>query len=108
YEGQYEGQYQGQYEPDHADGGSGRRHRGRRGRRAEAGGHSQGRRRGRIRRLLRRRTVRIILALVAVFCCWLAFSVGQALAAPNGGSLSSQLVAGGREHYPGPGADLAG
>jgi hypothetical protein len=32
----------------------------------------------RLGRLPRRRTVRVILAVVAVFCCWLAFSVGQA------------------------------
>ncbi len=31
------------------------------------------RRKGRIRRLLRHRTVRVILALIAVFCCWVAF-----------------------------------
>ena len=57
---------------------------------------------GRIRRLLRHRTVRVILALIAVFCCWLAFSVGQALAAPNGGSLSSKLAEWARDHYLGP------
>jgi len=105
-QGPYEpGQYEGPYEPDHADGGPGRRRRGRRGRgdrRAEADGHTKGRRRGRIRRLLRRPTVRVILALVAVFCCWLAFSVGQALAAPNGGSLSSKLAEWARDHYLGP------
>jgi hypothetical protein len=101
-QGQYEqGQYeQGQYEPDDADGGPGRRRRGRRDRRAEGGGHTKGP--GRIRRLLRRRTVRVILALVAVFCCWLAFSVGQALAAPNGGSVSSKLAEWARDHYLGP------
>ena len=46
--------------------------------------------------------MRIILALVAVFCCWLAFSVGQALAAPNGGSTSSKLAEWARDHYLGP------
>jgi len=89
------------YEPDtdDANGGRGRR----RHRRSNSGGPAQGpRRRGRIRRLLRRRTVRVILALVAVFCCWLAFSVGQALAAPNGGSLSSKLAEWARDHYLGP------
>ena len=69
----------------------------------EGGSHAKApRRRGRIRRMLRRRTVRIILALIAVFCCWLAFSVGQALAAPNGGSLSSKLAEWARDHYLGP------
>ncbi len=60
------------------------------------------RRKHRIRRLLRLRTVRVILVLVAVFCCWLAFSVGQALAAPNGGSASSKLAEWARDHYLGP------
>jgi len=63
----------------------------------------QGRvRQGRVRRLLRRRTVRVILALIAVFCCWLAFSVGQALTAPGGGSTSSKLAEWARDHYLGP------
>ena len=60
------------------------------------------RRRRRIRRLLRLRTVRVILALVAVFCCWLAFSVGQALAAPGGGAASAKLAEWARDHYLGP------
>ena len=59
-------------------------------------------RKGRIRRLLRRRTVRVILALIAVFCCWLAFSVGQAITAPGGGSVSSKLAEWARDHYLGP------
>jgi hypothetical protein len=59
-------------------------------------------RKHRIRRLLRLRTVRVILALVAVFCCWLAFSIGQALAAPGGGSMSSKLSEWARDHYLGP------
>jgi Phosphodiester glycosidase len=100
----------GPYEPDDADDaddepGRRRPRRDRRGGRdhsAEGGAHTKGRRRGRIRRLLRRPTVRVILALVAVFCCWLAFSVGQALAAPNGGSLSSKLAEWARDHYLGP------
>jgi hypothetical protein len=46
--------------------------------------------------------VRVILALLAVFCCWLAFSVGQALTAPNGGSVSSKLAEWARDHYLGP------
>ncbi len=37
-----------------------------------------------------------------MFCCWLAFSVGQALAAPNGGSASSKLAEWARDHYLGP------
>jgi hypothetical protein len=57
---------------------------------------------GRLRRLLRRRTVRVILALIAVFCCWVAFSIGQTLTAPGGGSLSSKLAEWARDHYLGP------
>jgi hypothetical protein len=65
--------------------------------------HRRGvRRRRRIRRLLRLRTVRVILALIAVGCCWLAFSVGQALAAPGGGSASAKLAEWARDHYLGP------
>ena len=58
--------------------------------------------RKRFRRLLRLRTVRVILALIAVFLCWVGFSVGQAVAAPNGGSLSSKLAEWARDHYLGP------
>ncbi len=64
--------------------------------------HPRRRSRHRIRRLLRLRTVRVILALIAVFCCWLAFSVGQALAAPGGGSASAKLAEWARDHYLGP------
>jgi len=46
--------------------------------------------------------VRVILALIAVFCCWLAFSIGQALTAPGGGSASSKLAEWARDHYLGP------
>ena len=55
----------------------------------------------RFRRLLRRRTVRVILALVAVFSL-VGVSVGQALAAPGGGSTSSKLAEWARDHYLGP------
>ena len=57
---------------------------------------------GRIRRFFRLRTVRVILALLAVFFCWVAFSVGQALTAPGGGSTSSKLAEWARDHYLGP------
>ena len=59
-------------------------------------------RKRRIRRVLRLRTVRVILALIAVFLCWVTFSVGQALAAPGGGSMSSKLAEWARDHYLGP------
>jgi len=58
--------------------------------------------RGRIRRLYRLRTVRVILALIVVFCLWAAFSVGQALTAPGGGSASTRLAEWARDHYLGP------
>jgi hypothetical protein len=58
--------------------------------------------RRRIRRFFRLRTVRVILALIAVFCCWVAFSVGQALTAPGGGSTSAKLAEWARDHYLGP------
>jgi Phosphodiester glycosidase len=87
---------QGPYPYEPGDAGGGRRSR-------RAGGRTRGRvKRGRIRRLLRRRTVRVILALIAVFCCWLAFSVGQALAAPGSGSMPSKLAEWARDHYLGP------
>ena len=60
------------------------------------------RRRGRIRRLLRNRVVRVILALIAALCVWAAFSIGQALTAPGGGSTSSKLAEWARDHYLGP------
>jgi hypothetical protein len=80
---------------------------------ADGDGEDRGRRRGRrrrgrgkgpgrIRRLLRRPWMRVILALIAVFCCWLAFSIGQAVTAPGGGSLSSKLSEWARDHYLGP------
>src|SRR4029077_11490896 len=58
--------------------------------------------RGRIRRFFRLRTVRVILALIVVFACWVAFSVGQALTAPGGGSTSAKLAEWARDHYLGP------
>jgi hypothetical protein len=45
---------------------------------------------------------RVILAVIAVFLCWVAISVGQALAAPGGGSVSSKLAEWARDHYLGP------
>jgi hypothetical protein len=40
--------------------------------------------------------------LILVFFIWIAFSVGQALTAPNGGSISSKLAEWARDHYLGP------
>lgn len=59
-------------------------------------------RRGRTRRLLRSPAVRVCLVLAVVFCCWLTFSVGQALTAPGGGTFSSKLAEWARDHYLGP------
>jgi hypothetical protein len=86
------------FAPDYGDDGPGRRRTGRR---------RRGGRRGRVRRMLRRRTVRVIVALIAVFCCWAAFSVGQAVAAPGGGSLSSKVAEWARDHYLGPAVTFA-
>jgi hypothetical protein len=58
--------------------------------------------RGRIRRFFRLRTVRVIGVLIIVFLCWVAFSVGQALTAPGGGSTSAKLAEWARDHYLGP------
>jgi Phosphodiester glycosidase len=74
-----------------------------RGRRSARRGRGRGAKGpGRVRRLLRRPWMRVIVALVAVLCCWLAFSVGQALTAPGGGSVSSKLAEWARDHYLGP------
>ncbi len=59
-------------------------------------------RKQRMRRFLRRPTVRVIGALLAAFLIWVAFSVGQALVAPGGGSASSKLAEWARDHYLGP------
>jgi hypothetical protein len=59
-------------------------------------------RKRRFRRFLRRPTVRVIAALLGVFLIWVCFSVGQALAAPSGGSASSKLAEWARDHYLGP------
>ena len=56
----------------------------------------------RLRRFFRLRTVRAVGVLIVVFFVWVAFSVGQALSAPNGGSISSKLAEWARDHYLGP------
>ncbi len=80
----------GPYEPDEdhdaGDGDGRRRKRGRK----------------RFRRFLRLRTVRVILALIAVFAVWVGISIGQAMAAPGGGSTSTKLAEWARDHYLGP------
>jgi len=59
-------------------------------------------RKHRLRRFFRLRAVRVTGALVLVFFVWAAFSIGQALLAPNGGSMSSKLAEWARDHYLGP------
>jgi len=56
----------------------------------------------RLRRFARRPTVRVIGALLAVFLIWVGFSVGQALTANNGLTLSGKLAEWARDHYLGP------
>jgi hypothetical protein len=70
----------------------------------DAGPGTRGRRRsrGRVRRLFRRPVVRVIAAVIGVFLCVVAFSVGHALTAPGGGSVSSRLAEWARDHYLGP------
>jgi hypothetical protein len=63
--------------------------------------------RGRVRSLVRRPVTRVILAVIAVFLCWVAFSVGQALTAAGGGSVSSTLAEWARDHYLGPAVTFA-
>jgi hypothetical protein len=46
----------------------------------------------RLRAFFRLRTVRAAGVIVLVLFAWVAFSVGQALTAPNGGSASSKLA----------------
>jgi hypothetical protein len=59
-------------------------------------------RKGRLRRFFRLRAVRVAGGLVLVFLVWVAFSIGQALLSPNGGSASSKLAEWARDHYLGP------
>jgi Phosphodiester glycosidase len=99
----HEGRYESAGDGPPADGRPGRRHgKGPKEPKGPKGPKGPKVRKRRIRRLLRRRTVRVILALILVLCCWLAFSVGQALTAPGGGSLSSKLAEWARDHYLGP------
>jgi Phosphodiester glycosidase len=60
-------------------------------------------RRGRRRRPLRdRRGARIALAVAVAAFGWLAWSVGHALTAPGGGTVSERLAEWARDHYLGP------
>jgi hypothetical protein len=56
----------------------------------------------RTRRFFRRRTVRVISALIGVFVVWVAFSVGQATFQNNGQGAAANLAEWARNHYLGP------
>lgn len=56
----------------------------------------------RARRFFRRRTVRIVSAVLAVFLVWVMFSVGQAAIKNNGQSVAANVAEWARDHYLGP------
>lgn len=61
----------------------------------------------RVRGFFRLRTVKAVGAVLIVFLAWVAFSLGQALSASNGGSLASKAAEWARDHYLGPVVTLA-
>jgi len=56
----------------------------------------------RTRRLFRRRSVRIISAVIGIFFVWVLFSVGQAAFKNNGQGVSANVAEWARDHYLGP------
>src|SRR6201996_9779958 len=56
----------------------------------------------RTRRLFRRRSVRIISAVIGVFFVWVLFSVGQAAFKNNGQGVTANVAEWARDHYLGP------
>ncbi|MGD0701773.1 MAG: phosphodiester glycosidase family protein [Trebonia sp.] len=56
----------------------------------------------RTRRFFRRRTVRVVSALIGVFFIWVAFSAGQATFQNNGQGAAANLAEWARDHYLGP------
>jgi len=93
--------------PEGADSGELRRPYGNHGRRPRGGDY--GRRPParkvrfrRTRRVFRRRTVRVISALIGVFFIWVAFSAGQATFQNNGQGAAANLAEWARDHYLGP------
>jgi hypothetical protein len=56
----------------------------------------------RTRRFFRRRTVRVVSAVVALFLIWVMFSVGQAAFKNNGQGVSANVAEWARDHYLGP------
>ena len=51
---------------------------------------------------MRRRSVRIVAALIGVFLIWVMFSVGQATFTNNGQGVSANLAEWASDHYLGP------
>jgi hypothetical protein len=60
------------------------------------------RRRGRIRRLLRLRSVRALLLVLAVCFGWFCWSMGEALTAPGDDSVTARVAEWGRDHHLAP------
>jgi hypothetical protein len=56
----------------------------------------------RTRRLFRRRSARVVSAILALCLVWLTFSVGQAAFKNNGQGVSANLAEWARDHYLGP------
>lgn len=56
----------------------------------------------RTRRFFRRPTVRVVCGAFALLLIWVTFSMGQALASPGQGSISSKLAEWARDHHLGP------
>src|SRR5712691_2990056 len=65
------------------------------------------RRDGRLRRLLRHRVTRVVLALVGVFLCWTVWSMSEALTVPGTDNVASRVAEWARNHYLGPLVTLA-
>ncbi|GAA1974440.1 phosphodiester glycosidase family protein [Kitasatospora viridis] len=61
-----------------------------------------GKRPGLLRRLWRRRPVKVVLALFAVFLTWLSWSLGSALTAPGNDSAVARVAEWARDHHLGP------
>ncbi|MFE0457982.1 hypothetical protein ACFW1A_01815 [Kitasatospora sp. NPDC058965] len=55
-----------------------------------------------LRRLWRRRSVRVVLALCALFAVWLSYSLGSALLAPGNDSVQARVAEWARDHHLGP------
>jgi Phosphodiester glycosidase len=56
----------------------------------------------RLRRFARRRSVRVVAAILGVFLIWVMFSAGQAAFKNNGQGFSANLAEWARDHYLGP------